>query len=433
MRATLAALLVLAATSAASAERSQPPASFAAVADAVKASVVSVVMLAPPGHGNDEALSEEDLLRRLFDVLAGLPNRTLGAGVMLRPDVAVTGARLLRGLTELELVAVDGRHHRATVVGRDERTDIAVLRVSPPAGFPVARLADSDRVRVGDWVLAVGSPYGFEASVSAGIVSARARGAAGGEAGDLIQTDAAINPGSVGGPLVDTRGDVIGLAMTAAPRGAGIGFAVASNVVGKVVDDILTHGHVVRSWLGIAPQPLSPGLARVLRLPFAGGVLLADVIPGGPVAKAGLARGAIILALDRRPIRSPGDLDHALRAIAPGQTVTLAVWRNARDESLRVRVEQEPSREPSPRRWLGVAVEGITPDLGVVVTSVSPNSPAGSAGVLRGDILREIDRRFLRSVADFEDVTAELAAGRPVMVLVQRGGASFYLAVDPDG
>jgi serine protease Do len=436
MRSALVALFVLIMTSAVCAERLQTPESFAAVAEAVKASVVSVV-LPRTTHDDDEAdaVSEDEVLRRLFDALTGLPNRTLGAGVMLdSAGVAVTGARILRGLTDLEVVTVDGHHYRATVVGRDERTDVAVLRISAAGPLPAATLGNSDNVRVGDWVLAMGSPYGFEASVSAGIVSARARIAAGGEYGELLQTDAAVNPGSAGGPLVNTRGEVVALAVTAAPRGAGIAFAVPSNLVRKVVQDILAHGRVVRGWLGIAPQPLSAELARAFRVPFAGGVLLADVTPGGPVAQAGLTRGAIVVAVDGRPLRSLEDLERTLGAIAPGQTVTLAVWRNGGEEQIPVRVGQEPDAAipRSSTRLLGLAVDGVTPEAGVVVTGVKPDSPAESAGVLRGDILRELNRRLLRTLADFEEAAAGIQPGRSVVLLVQRAGSSFYVVIGLD-
>src|ERR1051326_2157405 len=255
MRAALVLVLSLTLTSAvAAAERNQPPESFAPVADGVKHAVVSVVL---PYHDtradndNADGLSDADLLRRLFDALSTLPNRTLGAAVMIDPSgVAVTVARILRDRTDVEIATLDGTHYRATVVGRDDRTDVAVLRVAAPVAWPVARFGDSDEVRVGDWVLAVGSPYGFETSVSAGIVSARARFTPGGAYGDFLQTDAAVNSGSAGGPLVDVHGNVVGLVATAAARGAGIAFAVPSHLVGKIARDILAYGSVRRGWLG---------------------------------------------------------------------------------------------------------------------------------------------------------------------------------------
>jgi serine protease Do len=285
MRVMLGALLVLVMTSAAAAERPQPPESFAAVAEAVKASVVSIVLPRPPAYDHEEeGLSEENIVRRLFDALTTLPNRTLGAGVLLQPGVVVTGARILRDRTDLEVVTIDGRHHRARVIGRDDRVEIAVLRVTPSDAFPAARLGNSDEVRVGDWVLAVGSPYGFEASVSAGIVSARARVAANGPYGDMLQTDAAI----------------------------------------KIMDDILTPGRVVRSWLGIAPQALTPELARAFRVPVTSGVLLADVVPGGPVANAGVTRGTILTALEGHLLRSLDDLVEAEGPPSPARCSDLS-------------------------------------------------------------------------------------------------------------
>lgn len=433
MRATLAVALMLMVTSAAlAAERPVPPETFAPVVDAVKGAVLSVVLAHEP---DPDAIDAGDLFDRLFDAFTRLPNQTLGAAVMVDPGgVAVTGARLLRGLTEVVVVDIEGRHFRATLIGRDERTDLALLRVSGPAPFAVVPFGDSDGVRVGDWVLAVGSPYGFEASVSAGVVSARARVGAGGPWGDMFQTDAAINPGSAGGPLLNARGEMIGLAAIAAPRGSGIAFAVPSNVVRTVMRDVLAHGHVVRSWLGVETQAMTADLARGFRVPFTGGLLITDIVPGGPAARAGLARGSIVVAFGGRPLRSMADLDAALATTVPGRTVTLQVWRDAREAAAHVVLGQEPGSPSSARghRWLGVVLEGITPETGVVVASVEAGSPAIAAGVLRGDIVRELDRRTVRSLDDFEEAWHQRPPGRTVTLLVQRGRASFYLVVTPE-
>ncbi len=313
----LAVAFVVAVTSSSvAAERPQPPETFAPVVDTARPAVLSVVHAHAP---DPDALEADDLLGRLFDALSRLPNQTLGAAVMIDPSgIAVTGANLLRGMTEVAVVDVHGRRFRATLMSRDERTDIALLRVMGGGPFPVVGFGDSDTVRIGDWVVAVGSPYGFEASVSAGIVSARPRIGAGGPWGDVFQTDAAVNPGSAGGPLLNARGEMIGLAVVPAPRGSGIAFAAASNVVRKVVSDLLVHGHVVRSWLGVESQPLTPELARAFRAPFAGGLVLTEIVPGGPAARAGLTRGSIVLAFEGRPVRTTADLDAALSRLAPG-------------------------------------------------------------------------------------------------------------------
>lgn len=440
MSAILALMFLLALTAPALAgDRPQPPETFAPVVEAVKAAVFSVV---PPGEGDtDDAargdeLSEDDVLREIFDEVGVLPNRTLGAAVMVdAAGVAVTSARILRGRTAVELIALNGGRYRASVVGRDDRTDLAVLRVVAPGVLPSARLGDSDAVRVGDWVLAVGSPYGFEASVSAGIVSARARVAAEGAYGDVLQTDAAVNVGSAGGPLVNTRGEVVGVTAIAAPRGSGIAFAVPSNLVRKVVGDLLAHGTVVRSWLGVASQPLTRELAHAFRAPFAGGLLLADVVAGGPAAVAGLTRGTIVFALDGRPLRTLADLDGALRAMTPGRKATLHVWRDGREETISVLLVQEPDpRHAGERRSraLGLVVESITPEGGVFVSDVVPASPAAGAGVIAGDVVRELAHRTIRTLRDFERAAESVSPREPTTLLVQRGRTPFYVVLAPE-
>jgi serine protease Do len=435
MRALLVACVVLAlGAPAVAAERGKPPETFAPIADSVKATVLSVVR---PGHEDDtdDDWFEGDPLGELLEHRPGVASRTLGAAVVIDPaGIAVTSARVLRDMAVIELVALDGRRHRATIVGRDERTDIAVLRVAAPPPMAAARFGDSDEVRVGDWVLAVGSPYGFEASVSAGIVSARARVAPGGAYADLLQTDVGVSAGHAGGPLVDTRGHVIGLTTMAGPRGWGIAFALPSNVVRKVVDDLVAHGRVVRSWLGVAPQALTPELARALKTPFTGGLLLADVVAGGPAAKAGLARGAILLALDERPLRAAKDLDDALAATEPGRKATLAVWRNGRPATVRVTLAQEPDpRHPveGTRELFGLVLEAITPEGGVFVSRVAPGSAGAAAGVVPGDVVRQIAERTIRNVIDVEQAARDLAPDASTMLLVQRGRTPFYVVIPP--
>lgn len=439
MSSLVTATLILVMTSCAfAAERPEAPATFAPVADSVKAAVFSVVLPtedAVDGSG-DEAASARDLLQQLFEALGGAPNRTLGAAVMLKSSgVAVTSARILRGLTELEVVAVDGRRYSATVLGRDDRSDIAVLQVAGPAPFPTARLGNSDELRVGDWVLAIGSPYGFEASVSAGIVSSRTLIAFGGAYGDLLQTDAAINPGSAGGPLVNMRGDVVGVSSTAAPTGVGVGFAAPSNLVRRVVDDIIAHGRVVRGWLGVAAQPLTAELGHAFRVPIARGLLLADVTAGGPAAAAGLTRGTILVAIERRPLETLKDLQDVLAVMPPGQLVTLEVWRNGGQQTMHVAVGQEPapSAGGAPARvLLGLAIDAVTPETGVIVLSVRPGSPAAKAGLRRGDLVRELDHRVIRNLADFDEASAAVGPAQGITLLVQRSRVPSYVVLVPD-
>jgi serine protease Do len=431
------ALVLAMASSVCAADRPQSPASFAPVAERVKAAVFSVVV---PYEDADDSFGERgparDLLQQLFEALGGRPNGTLGAAVMLEPSgIAVTGARILQGLTEVELVAVDHARYRAIVLGRDDRTDVAVLRMMAPVPLAVARLGDSDEVRVGDWVLAIGSPYGFEASVSAGIVSSRTRIAAGGVYGDRLQTDAAINPGNAGGPLVNTRGEVIGLSSMAAGRSVGVGFATPSNVVRKVVDDIVAHGRVVRGWLGVDAQSLTPDLGRAFGAPLERGLLITDVTAGGPAAGAGLTRGTIVVAIERRTLATLTDLEDVLAVIPPGRVVALDVWRNGRQESISLALGQVPvpsaGRETS-HTMFGWAVDFVTPETGVVIISVRPGSPAANAGLRRGDLVRELGRRVIRNLVDFDEASAGIVPGERITLLVQRDRVPSYVVLAPD-
>ncbi len=408
------------------------PATFAAGATAIKPAVYGLEVPASAGRDEEsEPLSATEFLRKLF---GGLPEGKLGAAVMIDPSgVAVTSARLVRGLADVELVAVDGEHHAATVIGRDERTDVAVLRVRTTAArLTAATLANSDDVRVGDWVLAVGSPYGFEASVSAGIISARPRVSPAGQYDDNLQTDAAVNPGSLGGPLVNAQGAVVGLTVTPGPRGSGIAFAVPANVVRRVSDEIISHGKVLRGWLGIVSQAVTPELGSAFGAPVPRGVLVADVVDDGPAARAGIQRGALLLALDDRMLRGPGDIEAHLTRTRPGQRLSVHLWWHGREDTVAVVLGDEPEPYQKSRRAarvLGLLVDALTPEAGLVVVAIRPGSGAAAAEVWEGDIVREIDGQRVLTLPEFERATQRLTPGAEVTVLLQRGARIFYVVV----
>jgi serine protease Do len=429
MPALVALLLVLGLLTPARADdRPQPPETFAPVVESLKATVFSVVR-----RVEDDRV-EDDLIDDLFDPLGVLPRRTLGAAVVVDPaGIAITSARILRGLVEVDLQAVDGSRHQAVVLARDERTDIAVLRVRAPRPLRAARWGDSDAVRVGDWVLGIGSPYGFAATVSAGIVSGRPRVSHDGAFGDVLQTDAPINVASAGGPLVNVRGEIVGLAVAPGPRGPGIAFALPSKLVRRVVADLLAHGKVIRGWLGIATQPMTMELAQALRAPFAGGLLLADVVAGGPAAAAGLARGAILLAADGRPIRTLADLERFVDTIGPGRSATLDVWRDGREARVTVTLVPEPDpRQAGLWTWrgAGLVVDDITPEGGVFVARVFAG--AAAAGLRAGDVVRELAQRTVHTSREFERIASGLPRGEPIMLLMQRGRTPFYVVLTPE-
>jgi serine protease Do len=427
-------LIVFALSTTAAAQLRQAPPTFAPTVAAIKAAVYSLEVPAPAeqGDGSEES-SQPSLSEFLRKIFGGLPEGKLGAAVMIDPSgIAVTSARLVRGLTDVELVAIDGERYAASVAGRDERTDIAVLKVGVPTPRTAASLGDSDETRVGDWVMAVGSPYGFESSVSAGIISGRPRVSPEGGYEDSLLTDAAVNPGSLGGPLVDTRGVVVGLIVTPGPRSSGIAFAVPSNTVRRVSADLLARGKVRRGWLGIVAQEVTPELAQAFGAPVIGGILAADVVADGPAARAGIVRGTLVLAIDDRVLRTPADLDRHLARTVPGQPVKVRLWRERREQTFVMAVADEPvpyGQSMAAAQRLGLLVDALTPEAGVVVVAVRPGSGAAVAEIWAGDLVRELDGHPITTLADFERATRRLQPGHDVTVLVQRGPRTFYVVV----
>jgi serine protease Do len=308
------------------------------------------------------------------------------------------------------------------------------------------RLGDSDRAQVGDWVIAVGSPFGLQATVTAGIISAKARQIGQGPFDDFLQTDAAINPGNSGGPLVNMQGEVIGINTAIVAGGSGIGFAIPSVMAKKIYTELLAKGKVSRGWLGVSIQPLTPELAKSFGSKETKGVLISDVVPDSPAAKAGLQAGDILLEYDSKKIEGPGDLQRAVGFTAPGNTAKVKVWRDQGEKTLDIKVgEASEEREargpaaPGSRSLLGMDVRPVTPEVarqlnlrstdGVMVVGVEDGSSAAEAGVQRGDVIRQINRQPVRSLADYQRLVRDVKEGDRLTLLLQRGAMSLFVAV----
>ena len=254
--------------------------------------------------------------------------RSLGSGVIIdRSGVALTNAHVVDGAKEAEVTLSDGTRHRAKIVGVDAKTDLAVLRISGDKPFPALPLGDSDAVRVGDWVLAIGSPFGLSATVTQGIVSAKARQIGAGPYDDFLQTDAAINPGNSGGPLVNMKGEVIGINTAVVRGGSGIGFAIPSSLARHIAGELVASGSVVRGWLGVGLVPLTPDLVASSGVKDAAGVVVEQVQPDSPAARAGLKAGDVVLEWNGKKIADAGDLARAIGLAKPGDQATVVVWR----------------------------------------------------------------------------------------------------------
>jgi serine protease Do len=428
---------------------------FSKVAEAIKPAVININTVAKatgPGGGSGRTPFEEffgeEFFRRFFgDAPERMPQRSLGSGVIVDPSgIALTNAHVVENATNIEVVTVDGSKHKAKLVGLDKKTDLAVLKLDDgKASFPYARLGDSDKMQVGDWVIAVGSPFGLHSTVTAGIISAKARQIGQGPFDDFLQTDAAINPGNSGGPLVNMQGEVIGINTAIVAGGAGIGFAIPSNMARKIYTELQAKGRVTRGWLGVSIQPLTPELAKSFGAKDNKGVLLSEVMPDSPAAKAGLQSGDILIEFQGKKMEAPADLQRGVGLTSPGTTARVTVWRDQSEKTLEVKIGEAPDepregRAPSQhgKSILGLDVRPITPDIarqlnlrsteGVIVARVEDGSTAEEAGIQRGDVIREINRQKIRVLADFERLTKDAKEGDRLTVLLQRGSMSLYVA-----
>ena len=380
--------------------------------------------------------------RREFEV------PSLGSGFVISGDgYIVTNNHVIENVDRIDVVFSDGRELEATVVGRDPKTDIALIRVEPATTLPALPLGDSDVVRPGEWVVAIGNPFGLEHTVTAGIVSAKHRNIGQGSYDDFIQTDAAINPGNSGGPLLNLRGEVIGINTAMNPRANTIGFTVPINMAKQILPQLRTEGRVTRGWLGVVIQGVTPELASEFGLEEEGGALISRVLPDGPAAKADLRAGDVIVEFNQEPIEEWNELPRVVAGTSVDAKVALVVMRDGERKKLQVKVgEMEETavaqvETPTGPAVFGLRAQNLTPDLaqqlgvenaeGVVISEVEPGSPAAQAGLRRGDVIVELDRKPVR---DVDDLTARLgSADDSVLMLISRGDASLFVPMKRGG
>jgi serine protease Do len=425
---------------------------FARVAEAIKPAVININTVSRgsgfPGRTPFEEYFGEEFFKRFFgDAPERIPQRSLGSGVIVDPTgIALTNAHVVDKATDIEVVTLDGSKHKAKILGLDKKTDLAVLKLDDGKGrFAFARMGDSDRMQVGDWVIAVGSPFGLQSTVTAGIISAKARQIGAGPFDDFLQTDAAINPGNSGGPLVNMQGEVIGINTAIVAHGSGIGFAIPSNMARKIYTELQTKGRVTRGWLGVSIQPLTAELAKSFGVKDTKGILISEVIPDSPAAKSGLKPGDILTEFEGKKVEAPADLQRAVGLSQPGQTARVKVWREQAEKTVELKVGEAPDeREAQPRGggsrsgMLGLDVEPVTPAIaaqlnlrsteGVIVRRVEDGGSAAEAGIQRGDVIREVNRQRVRSQADYERLTKDAKEGDRITMLLQRGQFSQYVA-----
>lgn len=391
----------------------------------------------------------EDFFKDFFESFPReYKERAMGSGVIInRKGYILTNEHVVRRAGKIKVILLDGREFKAEVIGSDEDTDIALIKIKAK-GLPVARLGDSDKIRVGQWAIAIGNPVGLHHTVTVGVISATGRtlqtGLWGGKQyEDFIQTDAAINPGNSGGPLINIRGEVIGINTAIYAGVRGIGFAIPINTAKRVIDDLEVHGKVIRPHIGIIIKTLTPDLAEHFKAKE--GVLISDILKGSPAEKADLQRGDIVLSIDGKKVSDAQKLTNAVLDKDVGDEVTLKINRNGQIKEIKVVVEERPARIAGVRetkeakRYLGMKVQAVTPDMirrydlaedekGVVVTEIESGSTAEDAGVKVGDVVKEIDRRKINDITDYNEAVSKAKEGR-VLLLVKRGVYTIYISL----
>ncbi len=407
---------------------------------------------ANPFGGEDDPFNE--FWKRFFG--GPLPRgpqrqRSLGSGFIIDGDGSIlTNNHVVENASKIIVrLSGDEQDYEAKVVGRDAKTDIAVIKITAKTQLPSASLGDSDRLEVGEWVMAIGNPFGLDGTVTSGIVSAMGRhNITQGPYDNFIQTDASINPGNSGGPLINSRGEVIGINTAIFSRSGGnigIGFAIPINLVKELLPQLRGKGKVTRGYLGVLIQKVTPEIAESLGLEKAYGALVANVSKGGPAEKAGVKVGDVITEFDGIAVKDSGDLPLIVARTPVDKKVRMKVLRDKKEVDLSVAVgelkDQEVVASAPEKGELGLTVQKLTPEIaeslgldkldGVVVTAVEPGSAAEDAGMRRGDVILEVDRRTVRNLDDYKKAVAGIAKGRGVLFLVRRGEGTLFLALKP--
>jgi len=437
------------------------PTSFAELAQKASPAVVNIRTSKTVKRGKPQLpRGFEEFFGNPFEEFFQLPHEfkvpSLGSGFVISPDgYIVTNNHVIEDVDEILVAFKEGDELKAEIIGRDPKTDIALIRVKPDRALPTLSLGDSDEIRPGDWVLAIGNPFGLEHTVTAGIVSAMHRIIGQGSYDDFIQTDAAINPGNSGGPLIDLHGRVVGINTAINPRANTIGFAVPVNMAKQVLPQLKATGSVTRGWIGVVIQQITPELAESFKLEERKGALVSKVEPGGPSDQAGIQRGDVIVQFNDTPIDEMEELPRVVAATPVGSKAKVVVLREGKRKTVELEIARFPeeqevasatpgeSQEEMAATY-GLRVQDLTPELaeqlgmeetqGVVVAGVQQGGAAAEAGLRRGDVILEVDREAVADVAAFQARLGQAEKG--ALLLVRRGENTLFMAMqkpEPEG
>jgi serine protease Do len=435
------------------------PASFASLVKAVSPAVVNISTVRTIKGGGRVfrhfmgPFDKNDPFRDFFEKFFGdqsperdLKQRSLGSGFIIDKDgYIITNNHVIERADQIKVRLADEREFSAEIIGRDTKTDLALIKINSFRDLPSVTLGDSDALSVGDWVITIGNPFGLTHTVTAGIVSAKGRVIGAGPYDDFIQTDASINPGNSGGPLLNVRGEVVGINTAIVATGQGIGFAIPINIAKEIIVQLKEKRKVVRGWLGVAIQKMTPELARSFGIKEGKGALVGDVFAGSPADKANIKRGDVIIEFDGQKIDEMSDLPRLVANTPVGKTVTIKIIREGQEQTLTAKIAEMKEEKPPVAKTdveikIGLSVQEITPEIaeelgledetGVIVASVAPGSPAEDADFNQGDIIKEINRKGIKNLRDYRMAMDKAAKEDTILFLVQREGQTLYLTIN---
>jgi serine protease Do len=371
--------------------------------------------------------------------------RSLGSGFIIdREGFIVTNNHVVENADQIKVRLADEREFDAKIIGRDSKTDLALIKIDDAKQISPLKMGDSEKLEVGSWVLAVGSPFGLEQTVTAGIVSAKGRFIGAGPYDDFIQTDASINPGNSGGPLLNMNAEVVGINTAIVAQGQGIGFAIPVNLAQNIIAQLKEHGSVTRGWMGVGIQDLTPELAQYYGIKDQKGVLVTQIFPGDPADKAGIKTKDVIIAVDGKPVGTSRELSSAVAGMAVGKEVPVRILRDGKEQTVKVQLAERKDTEQAARgqtpetEELGIRAVDLNPETarrfgvdenekGVLVAAVKSGSKADQAGLQQGDIIKEVNRAAVQSANEMKAEFGKAKSGEAVSFLVKRGTAGFVV------
>jgi serine protease Do len=435
-------------------EISRTPLSFADLAEKLKPCVVNISttktvrggrLRSPFGQGTpfDRDFGDDFFERFFGDVpQREFKQRSLGSGFIISPDGYIfTNNHVVEQADKIIVKLSDGKEYEAKVIGKDAKTDIALIKIKPADNLPVAETGDSDKLRVGDWVMAIGNPFGLEQTVTAGIVSAKGRVIGAGPYDNFIQTDASINPGNSGGPLFNMDGKVIGINTAIVAHGQGIGFAIPISMAKTILPDLKSTGKVTRGWLGVSVQDITEDIAKSMKLKDRTGALIADVFKGDPAEKAGMKSGDVVIEINGKKIKDTHELLIVIAGFRVGESVTIKAIRDGQEKSFNITVAERKDQPEIASRQNGqahgMAVQEITPEIakhlglsvkkGVIVVDVQEGSTAEEVGIQPQDIILQINKNKIESMKDYISEIRKAGEKGGILLLIKRGRSTFFV------